>query len=157
MSATGEGGEALGGPGAKPLATDGRPAVVALRMEDLTHWVVGRVATMPREHKFAIGDRLVETCLEVTCALVDATYLRDKLALLAQASRGLTRGRVPARLAHGSRLLSGEHLAFFERETVVARLQRCPRRAEGRRARSPGGGAHGRELLSRRGPAARVK
>jgi hypothetical protein len=55
-------------------------------MEDVTHWVVERVAKMPREHKFAIGDKLVEACLDVTCALVEATYIRDKLGLLAQAS-----------------------------------------------------------------------
>jgi hypothetical protein len=35
-------------------------------MEDITHWVVERVATMPREHKFALGDKPVEACLEVT-------------------------------------------------------------------------------------------
>lgn len=89
-------------------------------MEDIAHWVIERVAKMPREHKFAIGDKLVEACLDVTCALVDATYTRDKLALLAQASRGLVRARVLARLAHRSRLLSGDQLAHFERETLEA-------------------------------------
>jgi hypothetical protein len=87
-------------------------------MEDVTHWVVERVAKMPREHKFAIGDKLVEACLDVTCALVEATYIRDKLGLLAQASRGLVRARVLARLANRSKLVSNEHLAYFERETV---------------------------------------
>jgi hypothetical protein len=87
-------------------------------MEDISHWVIERVAKMPREHKFAIGDKLVEACLDVTCALVEATYVRDKLGLLAQASRGLVRGRVLARLAGRSRLLSHEQLAHFERETV---------------------------------------
>ena len=44
----------------------GDPAVVALRMEDLTRWVIQRVAKMPREHRFTIGDRLVETSLELS-------------------------------------------------------------------------------------------
>jgi hypothetical protein len=44
-------------------------------MEDLTHWVAQRVAKMPREHKFAIGDELVEACLDVTCGLVEATHV----------------------------------------------------------------------------------
>ncbi len=34
------------------------PAVVALRMEDLTVWVIERVAKMPRDHKFTVGDKL---------------------------------------------------------------------------------------------------
>jgi hypothetical protein len=87
-------------------------------MEDITHWVVQRVAKMPREHKFAIGDKLVEACLDVTCTLVEATYVRDKLGLLAQASRGLVRARVLGRLAGRSKLLSLEQLAHLERETV---------------------------------------
>ena len=104
---SGKGSGSEGGSGAKPPGKPGgNAAVVALRMEDITHWVVERVARMPREHKFAIGDKLVEACLDVTCALVEATYVRDKLTLLAQASRGRVRGRVLARLANRSRLLS---------------------------------------------------
>jgi hypothetical protein len=87
-------------------------------MEEITHWVIERVAKMPREHKFAIGERLVDGCLDVTCALVEATYVRDKLGLLAQASRALVRARVLARLANRSKLLSHDQLAHFERETV---------------------------------------
>ncbi len=87
-------------------------------MEEVTHWVIERAAKMPREHKFAIGEKLVETCLDVTCLLVEASYTRDKLGLLAQASRGLVRARVLARLATRSRALSNEQLAHFERETV---------------------------------------
>lgn len=79
---------------------------------------MARAATMPQKHKFTVGDKLVETCLEVTCLLVEASYTRDKLALLARASRGLTRARVLARLATRARALSPDQLAHFERETV---------------------------------------
>jgi hypothetical protein len=115
----GKGTRDLGGPGAEPPGPPPvAPAVVALRMEDVTHWMIERVSKMPRAHKFTLGDKLVETCLEVTCALVDAAYTRDKLGLLAQASRQLTRSRVLARLAHRSRLLSHDQLLHFEHETV---------------------------------------
>lgn len=50
---------------------------------------------MPRDHKFTLGDKLVETCLEVTTLLTEASYVRDKLTLLASASRALTRARLP--------------------------------------------------------------
>ncbi len=82
------------------------PAVVALRMEDLTVWVVERVAKMPRDHKFTVGDKLCETCLQVTTLLTEASYVRDKVALLAAASRALTRARVLVRIAQRLRLLS---------------------------------------------------
>lgn len=51
------------------------PAVVALRMEDLTVWVVERVAKMPRYYKFTVGDKLCETCLQVTTLLTEATHV----------------------------------------------------------------------------------
>jgi hypothetical protein len=51
MSSAGASGDNSGGPGAKPPAQPdgGRPvpAVVALRMEDIAHWVVQRVAKRP--------------------------------------------------------------------------------------------------------------
>jgi hypothetical protein len=48
-------------------------------MEDLTLWVVQRVAQMPKAHKFTLGERWTETCLDVTSRLVDASFLRNKL------------------------------------------------------------------------------
>jgi len=77
---TGRGGTRMG-PGRSPgrdgnRATrshgSGEPAVVALRMEELTLWVMQRVAKMARAHKFTVGDRLVETCLDVSAGLMDA-------------------------------------------------------------------------------------
>lgn len=89
------------------------PAVVALRMEDLTLWTIERVAKMPRDHKFTVGDKLVETCLEVTTQLTEASYVRDKLALLAAASRGLTRARLLVRMGQRLHLLSTAQRDFF--------------------------------------------
>jgi hypothetical protein len=115
-----------GGPGEYPPANQatapfkpGSGAVVALRMEDITHWVIGRVAKMPREYKFALGDKLTEACLHVTCLLVEATYIRDKAALLAQASRGLVRVRVLARLANRAKVFTHDQLAYLDSETVT--------------------------------------
>ena len=68
-------------------------------MESLLTWTVERAAKFPREHKFTIGDRLIETCLDVTSHLLEAAYRRDKRGDLAAASRGLIRVRVLARLA----------------------------------------------------------
>lgn len=87
-------------------------------MEELTGWVVARVAKMPKGPRFTLGDKLMETCLEVTCLLVEASYTRDKLALLGRASRGLVRARVLARLCHQGRLLSEKQLLYFEGESV---------------------------------------
>ena len=54
------------------------PPVIAIRMEALLAWVVERVAKFSREHKFTVGERLVETCLDITGHLIEASYRRDK-------------------------------------------------------------------------------
>ena len=112
-----------GGPGAQPPASfpqankRSEPAYIALRMEDLTVWMVERVAKMPRDHKFTSGDKLVEVCLEVTGLLVEASFVRDKLALLAQANRALTRARVLVRVAQRLKLLSADQRTYFAKES----------------------------------------
>src|SRR5690349_11666214 len=96
----------------------GEPAVIALRMEDLTVWAVERAAKMPREHKFTVGDKLIEACLEITTLLVEASFTHDKIALLSAASRALTRARVLVRVAQRLHLLSGAQHEHFARESL---------------------------------------
>lgn len=88
--ARGSGGEAPGDKNRRPPFPGyerSEPAAIALRMEDLPVWVIERTAKMPREHKFTVGDKLVERCLEITTLLVEASFAREKLPLLAAASR----------------------------------------------------------------------
>lgn len=115
-SAVDRGGEAAAAP--PKIRRGAEPAVIALRMEDLTLWVVERVAKMPRDHKFTLGDRLIETCLAVTVDLVDASFVREKLALLARASRGLTRARILVRIAQRLHLLSEAQRAHFSAQSL---------------------------------------
>ncbi len=51
-------------------------------MEPLTVWVIHYVDHFARKHKFTIGDRWIDTCLDVQTSLVEASYIRDKRSLL---------------------------------------------------------------------------
>lgn len=82
-------------------------------MEDLTNWVIERIAKMAREHRFTLGDRLIETCLDTTTLLYEAAYTREKLPLLARASRGLMRARLLVRLAQRQKVLSIDQREYF--------------------------------------------
>jgi four helix bundle protein len=99
-------------------AAPAQPPVVALRMETLLTWTAERVAKFPRDHKFTVGDRLVETCLDIMSNLVEASYKRDKQALLTSASRALVRARVLVRLARSLRCLSESQQVHFDKESV---------------------------------------
>ncbi|MFW5741158.1 MAG: four helix bundle protein [Myxococcota bacterium] len=87
-------------------------------MEPVTLWVIQRVDHFPRKHKFTIGDRWIDTCLDVQTSLVEATYIRDKRALLLSASRALVRARVLARVAASLHCISLDQEAHFNRETT---------------------------------------
>ena len=87
-------------------------------MEDLTVWVIERAAKFPRDHKFTVGDKLVETCLQVTTLLTEASYVRDKVALLAAASRALTRARVLVRIAQRLGLLTDAQREYFSAQSL---------------------------------------
>jgi hypothetical protein len=94
------------------------PAVAALRMEPLVVWVIQRVDNFPRKSRFTIGDRWIDTCLDIQTSLVEASYVREKRALLLSASRGLVRARVVARVATTLHALSLDQEAHFDRETT---------------------------------------
>ena len=99
------------------------PPVIAVRMEALLAWVAERVAKFSREHKFTVGDRLVDTCLDITCHLLDAAYRRDKAADLAAAQRDLVRARVLVRLARSLRCVSeAQHLHFANESDEIGRM-----------------------------------
>ena len=94
------------------------PAVVALRMEDLTVWTSECVAKMPRSHKFTIGDKLEEACLQVTTLLVHASFVHDKADLLRSASLQLVRARVLIRIAQRLHLVSTAQRLWFAEQTL---------------------------------------
>ena len=56
-------------------------------------WLVPAVEKFPRSQKFLLGDRVQATALEVLERLVEATYTRERMALLAQANLGIEKLR----------------------------------------------------------------
>ena len=88
-------------------------APLVLEMEELTLWVMGRVAGFPRDHRFTMGDRLIESCLAVVDALVEASFTREKLGVLGAAARSLTRARTLVRLCNRAGLISHHQLDHF--------------------------------------------
>lgn len=62
-------------------------------------WVVPTVEKLPRSQKYLLGDRIQSTAMEVLERLVEATYTRDRVALLVQANLGIEKLRFLFRLA----------------------------------------------------------
>ena len=80
-------------------------APVALRMEGLLTWVAQRVAKFPRDVKFTVGDRWLESCIDVETSLLEAagTFVA-RLGAVGDVLRG-GKGVVPAAATQNASLL----------------------------------------------------
>lgn len=72
---------------------------------DLIQWFVPLLNRLPRDHKFALGDRIITNLYAVLEALVAARWSRDKLPLLEPAAARLDLLRIQTRLLHDFQLI----------------------------------------------------
>jgi 23S rRNA-intervening sequence protein len=84
-------------------ARSGGPALEA--MYQFLLWLIPTLEKFPRSQKFQLGDRLQTESLAVLDKLIEATYTRERLALLRAANMSLEKLRFGVRLAKDLRHL----------------------------------------------------
>ena len=62
-------------------------------------WLVPTVDKFPKAQKFVLGERIEATAIDVLERLIEATYTRERTALLGQANLGIEKLRFLFRLA----------------------------------------------------------
>jgi hypothetical protein len=72
---------------------------VVQKAYDAAKELVSRAARFPREHKFTLGDRIVDEVVTLLTCLVQAGYGADRVTHLREASHRLDRLRVLLRLS----------------------------------------------------------
>jgi len=65
---------------------------------DLCKEILPRVSRFPRDHRFTLGDRILDNCLSILELLIQASYSRQKIHLLDEANMRLERLRFLLRL-----------------------------------------------------------
>ncbi|RLJ21354.1 diversity-generating retroelement protein Avd [bacterium endosymbiont of Escarpia laminata] len=73
--------------------------VILEKQYDLLLWLQKQVPQFPRSHRFVLGDRLLGVGLDMQGLLVEASFTRDKRALLQQAGIKLAQLRYLVRMA----------------------------------------------------------
>lgn len=79
---------------------------------DLVLWLVQKVEKFPKSYRFSVGQRLIDTGLDLLLLLVDAAYRKDKRDALRAAGLRTNALRFLLRLAHDLRILSGSAYAL---------------------------------------------
>jgi hypothetical protein len=87
-------------------------AIVVGKTYDLVLWIVQKVEKFPKSYRFSVGQRLIDTGLDLLLLLVEAAYRRDKREALRTAGIRTNALRYLLRLAHDLKLLSGSAYAF---------------------------------------------
>jgi four helix bundle protein len=80
--------------------------VVVQKAYEFSIWLIQKVENFPRSYRFSVGDRLVQSVLDVLLRLVDAAYSRDKPRILTEVNGMLNRMRFLLRLAKDLKLLN---------------------------------------------------
>ncbi len=83
---------------------------------DLTIWTAERVSRFPRSYNLTVGQRMVNTLLDVQERLVEAHYSKEKRALLRGVNLLLERLRVLVRLSKDLHCLSLSQYEYAARE-----------------------------------------
>ena len=90
----------------------GELPVVVQKAYEFNVWLIEKVQRFPRNHRFGVGDRLLQAVLDLLLKLVDAAYTRDRAKILAEANGLLNRLRFLLRLAKDLKLLTIDSYAY---------------------------------------------
>ena len=72
----------------------------------LALWLVAKTESMPRSHRFTLGERLYSQTLDLVSSLTQATFSRDKSRALESAGERVNSLRILVRLAKDIKLFS---------------------------------------------------
>ena len=86
--------------------------VVVQKAYELNLWMIQKVGSFPKSHRFGVGERLIDGVLDILLRLVDTAYSREKEKPLAEVNAMLNRLRYLLRLAKDLKLLTVDAYGF---------------------------------------------
>lgn len=104
------------------MSTPSLPVVVVQTYE-FAQWLMAKVENLPRSHRFTLGERMCQSVLDLLLDLTEASYRKDKAALLSRASRHLNALRILIRLAKDLKYLPKDPYIFaLEKLDEIGRM-----------------------------------
>jgi hypothetical protein len=78
----------------------------------LALWLIPKTSTMPRAHRFTLGDRIYSQSLDLVTTLTQASFSRDKSRALETASGRVNSLRILLRLAKDIQIFSFDSYTY---------------------------------------------
>ena len=79
---------------------------ILVKTYTLSKWYIQKLSSLPKNHRFTLGEKIQNTVLELLMLLSDAIYTTKKLPLLKQANKELEKLRLLSRLVKDLNLLT---------------------------------------------------
>ena len=85
---------------------------VLVKWYDYANWLLDRIDAFPKNQRFIFGQRMADLVLSILEILVEATYTREKAALLQQANRKMEVLRWLTRMAKDREIITPRQYEF---------------------------------------------
>lgn len=90
---------------------------IIVKTYNFTKWYIEKLAKLPKNHRFTLGEKIQNTLLELLMLLSDAIYTKNKASLLTQANKELEKLRILSRLMKDLNCLSTDNYRFITTST----------------------------------------
>jgi len=82
---------------------------IIVKTYNLTKWYIEKLARLPKNHRFTLGEKVQQSLLDLLTLLSDAIYSKNKKPLLLEANKELEKLRILSRLMKDLNLLPQPH------------------------------------------------
>jgi hypothetical protein len=86
---------------------------VVIKAYNLTIWYIKKLQTIPRNHRFTIGQKIENELLELNLTLTYTIYSKNKREFLRKANRHVEKLRLLSRLLRDLNLISQKNHIFI--------------------------------------------
>ena len=85
---------------------------VVAKAYSLTLWYIKKISSLPKNHRFTLGEKIQNTLLDLLMHLSDAIYSKDKVKLLLQANKEIEKLRLLSKLLKDLTIISTDNFRF---------------------------------------------
>lgn len=86
---------------------------VIVKTYNLTLWYIKKLNTLPKNHRYTLGEKIQNTLLNLLLILSDAIYSKEKKPLLHKANKEIEKLRLLTRLLKDLTIISTDNFRFI--------------------------------------------
>lgn len=86
---------------------------VIVKTYNLTLWYIKKLNTLPKNHRYTLGEKIQNTLLNLLLILSDTIYSKEKKPLLQKANKEIEKLRLLTRLLKDLAIISTDNFRFI--------------------------------------------